>query len=88
MEPRLLRASIDGAITRYLFAQQRNFAAEANGSALSRWATPFSMDVAFGPDGTAVVRRPHHLRPNNGRPRPALSGIEPAFAFATALQQP
>ena len=83
MEPRLLRASIDGAITRYLFAQQRNFAAEANGSALSRWATPFSMDVAFGPDGTAVVRHPLHRRP-----RPALPGIEPAFAFATALLQP
>ena len=52
----------------YLMMQQREWIAEANGTApLSRWQTPFSMDVAFGADARAWVYD-SHLLPTWKRP--------------------
>jgi len=59
LSPQRLRVSIDGAITRYLVMQQREFLVEANGSSISRWQTPFSVDIAFGPEGDAVIYDTH-----------------------------
>ena len=66
--PSTLRRNADEVMTRYIMMQQREWIAEANGTAtLSRWQTPFSMDVAFGADGRAWVYD-SHLLPTWKRP--------------------
>ena len=59
--PGVLWRNADDAIVRFLMMQQRAFAQEANGSSLSRWQSPFSVDVAFGSDGKAWVYDSHML---------------------------
>tara|TARA_B110001452_G_scaffold103513_1_gene85912 strand:- start:297 stop:3341 length:3045 start_codon:yes stop_codon:yes gene_type:complete len=63
IDPRVLRRSMDEAITRYLVMMQKYYQAEADGKRLSRWNTPMAIDVAFGADGRAYVYE-GHLVPN------------------------
>jgi len=53
--------SADAAIVRYVMQQQRAFIAEANGSSISRWQTPFNVDLAFSEDGRAWLFDTHLL---------------------------
>jgi len=59
--PGVLWSNADEAIVRYLMMQQRAFVADANGSSLSRWHSPFSVDVGFGADGKAWAYDSHLL---------------------------
>ena len=59
--PGVLWRNADEAIVRYLMKQEDAFITGANGSTLSRWHSPFSVDVAFSADGKAWVYDSHLL---------------------------
>mmetsp|Transcript_40329 Transcript_40329/g.106853 ORF Transcript_40329/g.106853 Transcript_40329/m.106853 type:complete len:626 (+) Transcript_40329:35-1912(+) len=67
LAPSALWQNADEAIVRYLMMQQRAFVAEANGSTLARWQTPFSVDIAFSSDAKAWIYD-SHLLPTWKRP--------------------